>query len=124
MLGTNLQEIIFGTKILQFLKKGKLTESLQSIQNPARLKFGILCHEFQHFKQNKAKNHRKELLEKRVPDLQRVYGITFQIKVAKFSCEASGLESAKQSRKNSKVTKTQEKSNRTIIRLFFPGNAR
>ena len=80
MLGTNLQEIIFGTKILQFLKKGKLTESLQSIQNPARLKFEILCHELQHFRQNKAKNHRKKLLEKRVPDLQRVYGITFQIK--------------------------------------------
>ena len=28
MLATNLQEIIFKTKILQFLKKGKLTESL------------------------------------------------------------------------------------------------
>ena len=38
------------------------------------------------------KNHRKELLEKRVPDLERVYGIIFQIKAAKFSCDASRLE--------------------------------
>ena len=38
------------------------------------------------------KNHRKELLEKRVPDLQRVYGIIFQIKGPKFICDASRLE--------------------------------
>ena len=38
------------------------------------------------------KNHRKELLEKRVPDLQRVYGTIFQIKGSKFICDASRLE--------------------------------
>ena len=45
------------------------------------------------------KNHRKELLEKRVPDLEIVYGIIFQIKGAKFSCDgdASRLELTNQS---------------------------
>ena len=38
------------------------------------------------------KNHRKELLEKRVSDLERVYGIIFQIKGPKFICDASRLE--------------------------------
>ena len=43
------------------------------------------------------KNRRKELLEKRVPDLEGVYGIIFQIKGAKFSCEASRMELTNQS---------------------------
>ena len=43
------------------------------------------------------KNHRKELLEKRVPDLERVYGIILQIKGTKFSCDASRLELTNQS---------------------------
>ena len=43
------------------------------------------------------KNHCKELLEKRVPDLERVYGIMFQIKGIKFSCDASRLELKNQS---------------------------
>ena len=38
------------------------------------------------------KNHRKELLEKRVAVLKRVYGIIFQIKGSKINCKASGLE--------------------------------
>ena len=41
------------------------------------------------------KNHRKALLEKIVPDLERVNGIIFQIKGAKFSCDASKLELTK-----------------------------
>ena len=38
------------------------------------------------------KNHRKELVEKRNLDLERVHGIIFQIKGDKFSCDASRLE--------------------------------
>ena len=45
MRGTNSQGIILKTKILQFLKKRKLTEIfLQVIQSQASYKFGILCH--------------------------------------------------------------------------------
>ena len=43
------------------------------------------------------KNHRKELLEKKVPDPESVYGIIFQIKGRKFSCDASRLELTNQS---------------------------
>ena len=43
------------------------------------------------------KNHRKELLEKRFQDLERVYGIIFQFKQAKFSCEIMGLKLRNQS---------------------------
>ena len=68
------------------------------------------------------KKHRKQLIEKRVPDLERVYEIIFQVIGEKFSCEASGLEltnskigDAKQilntvenTSENSNATKTQE----------------
>ena len=43
------------------------------------------------------KNHHRELLEKWVPDLERVYEIIFRIKAAKFSCDANIVELTGQS---------------------------